>query len=67
MVGPFDSAIGVLQAPDNHTPIGMASGNGRTANGLAVWRLRGMVADDKADRWVAGAESVSVYCAVALV
>ncbi len=32
-------AIGVLQAPQCHTPIGTALAAGKDANGLALWRL----------------------------
>jgi hypothetical protein len=45
------SAIGVLEAPDRHMPIGMAFEIGRTADGLAVWRL--VIHDaDIPGRWV---------------
>jgi hypothetical protein len=33
------STIGVLGSPDNNMPIGMALGNGRTEDGVAIWRL----------------------------
>jgi hypothetical protein len=45
------SAIGVLAAPDRHMPIGMAFEIGRTADGLAVWRLV-IDGDDIQGRWV---------------
>jgi hypothetical protein len=32
-------AIGVLQARDNHTPIGMALGTGWDERGVQLWRL----------------------------
>jgi len=44
-------AIGVLEAPDRHMPIGMAFEVGRTADGLAVWRLV-IDGDDIPGRWV---------------
>ena len=43
--GPFlwrdarGAAIGVLEAPDNHSPIGMALPFGWTKDGVARWRL----------------------------
>jgi hypothetical protein len=39
------SAIGVLEAPDNDTPIGMAFHAGRSTDGLALWRLKVRGAD----------------------
>jgi hypothetical protein len=32
-------AIGVLESPDNHTPIGMALGCGWGEGGVHVWKL----------------------------
>jgi hypothetical protein len=32
-------SIGVLQAPDDHMPVGMALAGGWTEDGLAMWRL----------------------------
>jgi hypothetical protein len=32
-------SIGVLEAPDQPTPVGIANCAGRDATGLAVWRL----------------------------
>jgi hypothetical protein len=32
-------AIGVLESPDNHTPIGMALACGRGGGGIALWAL----------------------------
>jgi hypothetical protein len=37
--GEFPFAISVLESPDNHTPIGMASSVTATDGGLAIWRL----------------------------
>jgi hypothetical protein len=37
--GQLPGSIGVLQVPDNHMPIGIASEIGRTDHGLAVWGL----------------------------
>ncbi len=39
------SAIGVLEAPGNHASIGMAFHAGRSADGLALWRLKVQGAD----------------------
>ena len=44
-------AIGVLEAPDNFMPIGMAFGTGRTEDGLKVWKLH-VHGDDVPGRWV---------------
>ena len=33
------AAIGVLEAPDNRMPIGVALPSGRDDNGVALWRL----------------------------
>jgi hypothetical protein len=37
--GEVPGAIGVLESPDNHMPIGMAFPLGWTAEGLALFRL----------------------------
>ena len=37
--GKFPFAISVLESPDNHVPIGMASSVTATDGGLAIWRL----------------------------
>jgi hypothetical protein len=37
--GVLPGSIGVLEAPDNAMPIGMASCIGWDLDGLAVWRL----------------------------
>jgi hypothetical protein len=37
--GRYPFSIGVLQAPENFMPVGMASQAGRTDDGLALWRL----------------------------
>jgi hypothetical protein len=37
--GRYPFSIGVLQAPDNSMPVGMASQAGWTEDGLALWRL----------------------------
>ena len=44
-------AIGVLESPDNHMPIGMVSPIGWTAEGLVVFRLQVYKAD-LPGRWV---------------
>ena len=38
--GEYPFAIGVLRSIDNTTPSGLAFEVGRTADGLAVWRLK---------------------------
>jgi hypothetical protein len=38
--GQLPGSIGVLEAPDQPMPIGIAFEAGRTEGGLAVWRLR---------------------------
>ena len=49
--GEYEVAIGVLGAPDNQMPIGQAFPAGRTAAGLALWKL--VVFDvEVAGRWV---------------
>jgi hypothetical protein len=39
------SAIGILEAPANNVPIGMAFHAGRSTDGLALWRLKVRGAD----------------------
>jgi hypothetical protein len=45
------SAIGILESPENNVPIGMAFHDGRSTDGLALWRLkvRGV---DVPGRWI---------------
>jgi hypothetical protein len=49
--GQIPGAIGVLDAPDQPMPIGMASRIGRTEGGLAVWQLA-IHGADVPGRWV---------------
>jgi hypothetical protein len=49
--GQLPGSIGVLEAPDQPMPIGMASATGRTEGGLAVWSLN-VVGADVPGRWV---------------
>ena len=49
--GQLLDAIGVLEAPDNHMPIGMAFGTGRTEDGLKVWKPH-VHGADVPGRWV---------------
>jgi hypothetical protein len=44
-------SIGVLEAPDNHMPIGQAMCRGWDENGLAVWTLT-IGGQEIAGRWV---------------
>jgi len=44
-------SIGVLEAPDNFMPIGMAFSTGRTEDGLKVWKLH-VHGADVPGRWV---------------
>jgi hypothetical protein len=39
LYGQLPGAIGVLEALDNHMPIGMALGQGPDDFGVAMWRL----------------------------
>jgi hypothetical protein len=45
------SAIGVLESPDNHMPIGMAMCRTWNENGLAVWTLT-VHGNELPGRWV---------------
>ena len=47
----YPFAIGVLEAPDNLMPSGMASPTSRTEDGLKVWKLH-VHGADVPGRWV---------------
>jgi hypothetical protein len=49
--GEYPFAIGVLRSCDNATPAGLAFEVGRTADGLAVWRMK-VHGADVPGRWV---------------
>jgi hypothetical protein len=49
--GEVPGTIGVLEAPDNHMPIGMAFPIGWTAEGLALFRLA-IGSEEIPGRWV---------------